>query len=98
MPPSEETFSEKAWVWNSSAASTFSRPARGEARISQAIAPTKGDRNSGAMIAPSISPFAGMSVRATSQARPTPTVVAIAATMPEMASDEPSMRRYGSVV
>ena len=48
------------------------RPAFGEPRISQAIAPTKGERNSGAMMHVSITPLAGRSVRATSQASSTP--------------------------
>ncbi len=69
-------------------ASALISPALGEPRISQAIAPTNGERNRGAMMQPSSSGFAGRFVRAISQAIATPVIVAMTPTSAAIATVE----------
>ncbi len=86
MPVGVATFSTgPAWPV-SSVTSTLRMPAFGEPRISQAIAPTKGERNSGAMMQTSISGRAGRSVRPAIQASTTPATVASSATRAAISS------------
>ena len=56
----------------------FSSPVFGDPRIAQATPPTSGGTNSGSIPAAAISPFSGVSVRTTIQAKASPITTATA--------------------
>ena len=78
---------------NTARTTTFRSPALGEPRTSHAIAPTKGDRKSGAITNVSMRARAGRSVRLVSQAMATPPNDDTTATSSAMTIVEESDRR-----